>query len=193
MGGAIPAEDEEKCRNPRFLAASTVAVQRFRRMNKTYRDLVDRFEAGGEKLRAAISGLSREEALAKPGPGKWSIQELVVHLADSDAIAIDRMKRVIAEDNPPLLRADEQAYVVRLHCDAQDLNDAVLLFEVNRRQFARALRELDDAQFERAGTHNGELGRITLAGLIKNYSEHLDHHLERLEAIRRRYGIQRRQ
>lgn len=154
-------------------------------MNKRYRDIIEGFEAGGEKLRAAVRGLTRNDALARPGPGKWSIQELVIHLADGDAIAIDRMKRVIAEDNPTLLRADEQAYVDRLHCDAQDLQDAITLFDVNRRQFARVLRELDDSEFERVGIHNAELGRITLAGLVENYSKHLDHHLQRLEQIRR--------
>ncbi len=124
--------------------------------------------------------------LARPGPGKWSVQELVIHLADSEAIAIDRMKRVITEDNPTLLRADEQAYVDRLHCDAQDLEDAITLFDMNRRQFTRVLCELDDSEFERVGTHNGELGRITLAELVENYSKHLDHHLQRLEQIRGR-------
>ena len=153
-------------------------------MKSPYRDLIDRFEAGGEKLRAAIQGLTRAEALTRPCPGKWSIQEEVVHLADTDAIAINRMKRVVAEDNPTLLRADEQAYVDQLHCDAQDLDDAILLFNLNRHQFARVLRELNVSQFDRVGTHNGELGRITLAGLLENYSEHLDIHLERVKRIR---------
>jgi uncharacterized damage-inducible protein DinB len=153
-------------------------------MNRKYREIIDEFEAGGQKLREAIRGLTRHEALARPGPGKWSAQELVVHLTDVDAIAIDRMKRVITEDNPTLLRADEQAYVDRLHCDAQDLQDAVTLFDLNRRQFTRVLRRLDDSQFERVGTHDGELGWITLTELVRTYSEHLDRHLRRLEQIR---------
>ena len=155
-------------------------------MNKRYRDLIEQFEGGGQKLRDAIRGLTQEDMLARPGPGKWSIQELVIHLGDSDAIAIDRMKRVITEDNPTLLRADEQAYVDRLHCDAQDLQDAITLFELNRRQFARVLRQLDDSEFERVGSHNAQLGRITLAGLVETYSKHLGRHLQRLEQIRRR-------
>jgi len=47
------------------------------------------------------------DSVARPGPGQWAILEVVVHLADSDAISIDRMKRMLAEDNPPLLYADE--------------------------------------------------------------------------------------
>lgn len=151
-----------------------------------YDELIDEFEDAGRRLREAVRGLMPEEAFTKTGPGKWSIQELVIHLADSDAIAIDRMKRVIAEDNPALLRADEQAYVDRLHCHAQSLEDAVTLFDLNRRQFARVLRHLDGSEFERFGTHGGELGRITLHKLVRNYCHHLDHHLTFLAAKRAR-------
>ena len=34
-----------------------------------------------------------DELKARPGPGKWSIQEIVIHLVDSDEIAIDRPDR----------------------------------------------------------------------------------------------------
>src|SRR5271168_1460639 len=97
------------------------------------RELIESFAAGGEALRQAVQGLSREELLARPGPGDWSIQELVIHLADSDAIAIDRMKRILTENNPTLLYADETAYIDRLLPDEQSLEDALTLFEVGRR------------------------------------------------------------
>jgi hypothetical protein len=149
--------------------------------------LIDKFAVGGQVLRAAVGGLTRDDVLAKPGPGAWSIQQLVVHLADSDAIAIDRMKRVIAEDNPTLLSADETAYVERLYCDAQSIEDAVLLFEVGRRQFARVLRNIPDSAFDRAGTHNVR-GRMTVRDLVAEYAAHLEHHLKFLHAKRERLG-----
>jgi uncharacterized damage-inducible protein DinB len=147
-------------------------------------DEVERFAAGGDRLRSAIKGLTQEEALARPGPGTWSILELVIHLADSDAIVIDRMKRILTQENPTLLWADETAYVERLHNDAQSLEDAALLFEVGRRQFARVLRQLDDSQFDRIGTHD-RAGVVSLAKLVRGYADHLDHHLEFLNAKRR--------
>jgi hypothetical protein len=64
------------------------------------RHLIEGFEACGPRLRQAVAGLSPEELTARPGPGNWSILELVIHLADSDSIAIDRMKRMLIEDNP---------------------------------------------------------------------------------------------
>ena len=119
---------------------------------------------GGEKLRRAVAGLTQEEIRARPGPGAWSVLEVVVHLTDSDAISIDRMKRILIEDNPSLLYADESAYIDRLHPHEQDLEDTLRLFEIGRRQWARVLRLLPDDAFARQGTHNRK-GTVTLVGL----------------------------
>jgi uncharacterized damage-inducible protein DinB len=151
------------------------------------RDLIETYAAGGPILRQAVEGLSSENLLARPGPGNWSIQELVIHLADSEEIAVDRMKRIVTEDNPTLLYADETAYVERLFHDQQSLDDALTLFEVGRRQWSRVLRLLPDEAFSRQGTHNRK-GIVTLGGLVEGYIKHLDHHLEFLKAKRQRLG-----
>jgi hypothetical protein len=119
--------------------------------------------------------------------GHWSIQELVIHLADSDAIAIDRMKRVLTEDNPPLLYADETAYVDRLLPGEQSLEDAITLFDLGRRQWSRVLSKLSDEAFARQGTHN-RAGLVSLGGMVQSYTQHLEHHLAFLRAKRERLG-----
>jgi hypothetical protein len=151
------------------------------------RQLIEAFVAGGPKLREAVAGLSQADLTARPGPGQWSILEVVIHLADSDAIAIDRMKRALTEDNPPFLYADETAYVDRLFTHEQSLEDALTLFEVGRRQFGRVLRALPDSVFERAGTHNRR-GLMSVGSMVNGYIEHLDDHLKFLYEKRTRLG-----
>jgi hypothetical protein len=151
------------------------------------RQLIEEYAACGPRLRHAVAGLSREELTARPGPGDWSILELVLHLADSDCIAIDRMKRMLTEDEPPLLYADETAYVRCLASHEQSLEDALTLFEVGRRQFARVLRALPDEAFDRRGMHNRR-GVLTVGGLVKDYIEHVDYHLTFLVGKRARLG-----
>jgi uncharacterized damage-inducible protein DinB len=151
------------------------------------RALIDAYIACGPRLHEAVAGLSRDELVARPGPGKWSILELVLHLADSDAISIDRMKRMLTEDNPSLLYADETAYVDRLCSHEQSLEDALTLFEVGRRQFGRVLHRLPDDAFERQGTHNRR-GKVTVGGMVKDYIEHVDYHLDFLYNKRERLG-----
>lgn len=141
------------------------------------RALIEAYTAGPAKVRAAVAGLTREELTARPGPGAWSILEVAVHLADSDAISIDRMKRMLSEDNPPLLYADETAYVERLHTHTQDIEDALTLLEVGRRQWARVLRLLPDEAFARTGQHNRR-GTVTVGGMVASYVGHIDDHLK---------------
>ena len=151
------------------------------------KNLIEQFADGGPRLRAAVAGLDERDLSATPGPGTWSTRQLVIHLADSDAIAIDRMKRILTEVNPTLLYADETAYCDRLHCEAQSVDDAVALFEIGRRQFARVLHQLPDEAFSRSGTHN-KRGEMTLGDLVAGYVGHLEHHLEFLHAKRERLG-----
>jgi uncharacterized damage-inducible protein DinB len=151
------------------------------------RSLIDAYEAAPAKLRAACAGLSREELTARPGPGKWSILEVVVHITDSDAISIDRMKRILTEDNPPLLYADETAYVDRLFTHEQDLEDSLTLLEIGRRQWARVLRKLPDEAFARTGQHNRR-GTVTLAEMVATYIAHIDDHLKFITGKRDNLG-----
>jgi uncharacterized damage-inducible protein DinB len=151
------------------------------------RQVIEAYVACGARLRQAVAGLSHDDVTARPGPGQWSILEVVLHLADSDAISIDRMKRMLTEDNPALLYADETAYVERLFSHDQSLEDALVLFEVGRLHFARVLRKLPDEAFERTGTHNRR-GVVTVGHMVQDYVEHVDHHLKYVYEKRARLG-----
>jgi len=143
------------------------------------RRLIDEYARGGERVRRAVSGLSREEMLAHPVPGTWSIQEIVVHLLDSDLVAVHRMKRIIAEDVPLLIGYDESRFAAskELLYAEQPVGEAIDLFEMNRRLFVPVLRGLPEAAFERYGVHNAR-GKVKLGEMVADYVEHVGHHLK---------------
>ena len=149
--------------------------------------IIEQFERGGEKLRRAIAGLSREDLLAFPVPGTWSIQQIVIHLADSELVGVDRMKRVIAEENPLLIGYDETKFSQRLFYEEQSAEAAVTLVDVSRREFAKVLRKLPAEAFSRTGVHN-EVGKVTLGELVQKYVKHLDHHLKFVHEKRAKLG-----
>jgi hypothetical protein len=138
---------------------------------------IEEYASGGPVLAKAIEGLTRKELLATPVAGTWSIQQIVLHLMDSDLIASDRMKRVIAEDNPALIGYNETLFSQKLFYERLDPFVAADIFAKNRQQTAIILRSLPDTAFERFGTHN-EGGRMTLGQLVEIYVEHLAHHLK---------------
>src|SRR3954465_8630857 len=91
--------------------------------------LIDNYLAGVDLLRQAVAGMSREQLVARPVPGKWSTLEVVCHLADFDPILADRMKRVIALDRPQLLGADEKRFAAALAYDKRDLEEELAVLE----------------------------------------------------------------
>lgn len=151
------------------------------------RAIIDDYEKGGEELRLAVKGLEPADLLAVPVPGTWSIQQIVLHLLDSDLILADRMKRVIAEDNPSLIGFDESKFAQNLYYDQQSVEDAVTIVDLNRRNFARVLRKLPDGAFDRTGTHN-ERGPMTLSDLLNGAVKHLQHHLKFVVDKREKLG-----
>jgi len=150
--------------------------------------LIDRYAAGGSVLVYAAGNLTPEQERARPGPGDWSIAELVAHLVDSDVVAANRMKWVIAEPEPGLLNMDETAWVERLHSQEMPVEEAVNLFVANRHWMTRVLRGCAEEDFARAG-HHSVRGRVTLAELVTTYVNHLDHHLRFLYAKRANLGV----
>src|SRR5271166_2572431 len=104
--------------------------------------LTDAYLAGAQTLHQAVAGMSREQLVARPVPGKWSTLEVVCHLADFDPILADRMKRVIAEERPTLLGADENRFAAALAYHARDLDEELTIIDRTRGQLARILRTL---------------------------------------------------
>lgn len=138
---------------------------------------IDAYEAQADALKRIIHGLSRDELLKPLPPGKWSLQQLVMHLYDSDMVGADRMRRVAAMDRPLLMGYDETLFLARLPYDQSDASIAAEAFRLNRLLMAQQLRALPVSAFERVGVHS-ERGVESLEHLVRVYTEHVDHHLK---------------
>lgn len=151
------------------------------------RNLIERYFQGGPLVRQAIEGLAKPDLNAFPIPGAWSIQQIVLHLMDSDLIGADRMKRVAAENRPTLIGYNESEFANRLYGQELDAVMAAQIFDLNRQMTAAMLRPLPDASFARVGRHN-ERGDVTLEQLLVGYIDHLDHHLRFIRQKRELLG-----
>lgn len=149
-----------------------------------YDPLIKQYLAGPGLLRDAIAGMTREQLLARPIPGKWSTQEVVCHLADYEPIYADRMKRVIALEEPELLKGDPQLFAARLAYDHRDTEEELAIIEWTRKQMARILRTLTPADFMRRGGHSRD-GALTLEVLLQRITDHIPHHIRFIEEKRR--------
>jgi hypothetical protein len=150
--------------------------------------LIDDYLAGLSVLRSAVAGLTRDQLVARPVPGKMSTLEVVCHLADFEPITADRMKRVIAENNPALLGADQDCFLAALAYHDRDLEEELTIIEKTRKQLARILCKLPEQAWQRSGVHN-ERGPLTLEKLLTGEVNHMNHHVKFIHEKRRALGV----
>lgn len=151
-------------------------------------ELINRYVAGPTLLRTAVSGMSAEQLRAAPVPGNWSTLQVVCHIADFEPVYADRLKRVIAEDQPPLRGGDPDVFAAKLAYGARDVEEELQLIEAVRKHTARILRTLQPADFERTGVHSTD-GSLTLRTLLERITNHIPHHVKFIEEKRRALGI----
>ncbi len=151
-------------------------------------DWLNRFLSGPGQLRAAVSGLGREQLISRPIPGKWSVLEVVCHLVDTDANIAHRLKRVLSEERPVFERVKPDLMLAALAYHGRDVEEELELFDLGRKQIARILRASPPEAWERAGVI-GDRGDRTVVQMVNGAVEHLAHHLKFVEEKRQALKI----
>src|SRR4029434_9231365 len=93
----------------------------------------DVLRATHDALRQAVAGLSEVELSAPEAPGKWSIRQVVRHLADTEIVWGWRLRLVLAQDRPTITGFDQDAWAERLRYDAAPVDEALAEFAALRR------------------------------------------------------------
>lgn len=138
---------------------------------------LDQYACGPAQLRNAVAGLTPQQLRTPAPPGQWSVLEVVCHLSDFEIVYADRMKRILAEDQPTFFSGDPDKFAARLDYTRRDLEEELAVIASVRAQVARILRNAASGDFERIGIHS-EDGPLTLATLLGRIAEHIPHHVE---------------
>jgi hypothetical protein len=150
---------------------------------------IDEYVSGPAALRQAVAGMTQEQLHARPIPGKWSTLEVICHLADFEIVYADRIKRIIAEDEPTLFSGDPDRFAARLAYEQRNAEEELLLISVIRQQVARILRTLKPEDSQRRGIHS-ESGPITLETIVERITGHIPHHIRFIEEKRAALGAE---
>jgi len=133
---------------------------------------------------ALLRGLSDADALKRYAPGKWSVKEVVGHLADTERIMAYRALRVARGDETPLPGFDENAYVPPAKFDARPLADLISDFRTVRTATLALFKSFDADAWRRRGTASGK--PISVRALGYMIPGHERHHVE---ILKDRYGL----
>ena len=124
-----------------------------------------------------------EIAVQPEAPGKWSIRDVVQHLADSELVGGFRLRLILAHDRPPVIGYDQDLWASRLRYRDVDVHDAFEQFTAIRRANMRIWQGLSPTDLARVGIHS-ERGEESLEHLRRMYAGHDLLHLRQLERIR---------
>jgi DinB superfamily len=154
-------------------------------------ELLERFRRGPELLAMATTGAAGPELDFKPADtdekrDRWSVRQIVCHLADTEAVCAMRFRQVIAEDNPSMPGFDGAAWARSLDYEKRKISQVLEIVRVLRASNYELLNSLPPATYERAGTHS-EMGNVTLLDLLRTYAEHLEGHVRQVQTTRAAY------
>lgn len=146
------------------------------------RQLVERYKQGYAVVAEAITGASEAELDFSPGKGKWTIRQIVHHLADSEMTSAIRLRLLVASDKPAIVGYDQDEYARRLYYD-RPISPSLDAFRAARETTSEILDRMSDADWAREGTHS-ESGRYTVERWLEIYAQHAHGHADQIRAAR---------
>jgi hypothetical protein len=146
-------------------------------------DPIDVLERTSDATRNAIAGVSDAQLSQPESPGKWSLRQVVQHLADSELVWGYRLRLVLAQDRPPLTGYDQDLWSERLHYGVLPVDEALDRFAVLRRSNLRLLANAAPDDLKRVGVHS-ERGDESVGHMLRMYAGHDLLHLRQLSRIR---------
>ncbi len=152
-------------------------------MSPTERTLkIESYGRAYERLVAALERYPRPMWQWRPSPDRWTIHEIVVHIADSEANSYIRCRRFLAEPGSQVLGYDENAWARELHYHEQDPEAALELFRWLRRQSHALIQNLPDSVWSHTVYHS-ENGLTRMDDWLITYDRHVLDHIAQMDAV----------
>lgn len=145
--------------------------------------LLERFRTGFEDVVDALAGITPGELDRRPPGSDWTAREIAHHLADSEATAYIRLRRLIAEPNPTLVGYDEEEFARRLHYD-RPIEPSLDVLRAVRTASLQLLEALTPGEWHRSGVHS-DSGAYTVDDWLRIYAGHSHDHADQIRRARR--------
>ena len=135
-----------------------------------------------KKLNKLTRRLSKKEIRRRPAPGKWSIAEILAHLADAEVVGSWRIRQILGADGTPIQAYDQNVWAETFRYEDRDPRESLKLFRVLRENNLLLLKSVPRKLWENHGMH-AERGKETIAQIVRMFAGHDLNHLEQIEKI----------
>lgn len=135
-----------------------------------------------DQLERLIERASASRLRTRPAPGKWSIAEIVAHLADSEIVVSWRIRAILTAPGTAIQAFDQDAWVIAGHYDQRDPHKSVEVLRVLREMNLALYKTLTPDQWKQHGMHS-ERGVETVEHIVRLYAGHDLNHIRQIEQI----------
>ena len=146
------------------------------------RDPLELQEATATVLAELLEGASDQQLRARPSPNKWSVAEILAHLADDEISSAWRYRQMVEHNGITLSGFDQELWARMGDYGSRAPQESLELFRLLRKANLQFLRQLTPEQWECFGIH-AERGRITIRSLAAHMAGHDANHVEQIRRI----------
>ena len=134
------------------------------------------------RLRDLIEGVPAATLRRRPAPDKWSVSEILAHLADGEIVGAFRIRFILGSPGSPIVAYDQDAWVASGHYDRRDPRASLEQFRVVREANLALLESLEPEQWKQYGIHS-ERGQESIERIVHMFAGHDLNHLKQIEEI----------
>ena len=138
--------------------------------------------ATAKKLERLIKGVPTSKLRKRPAPDKWSVSEILAHLAETEIVGGFRMRLILGAPGTPITAFDQDAWVISGHYEKRDPRKSVEQFRVLREANLALLKSLTPKQWKHYGMH-AERGQETIEHIVRMFAGHDLNHMQQIERI----------
>jgi uncharacterized damage-inducible protein DinB len=133
-------------------------------------------------LARLIDGVPESKMTFQTVPGKWSVTEILAHLAEDELSSTWRYRQMIEHDSPQLLGFDQDLWSSLGDYSSWSAQEALEMFRLLREANLRMFARLTPEQWNRHGVH-AERGKMTVRDLCRHMAAHDMNHIDQVRRI----------
>ena len=139
-------------------------------------------QAAPKKLASLIQGKTAKQLMRKPAPDKWSVAEILAHLADAELAISWRLRQVLSSNAIPIQAYDQDLWAKTFNYARRDPRQSLASFRVLREANLALLKSVPRKLWENYGVHQ-ERGNESVSHIVRMVAGHDLNHLQQVEAI----------
>ena len=139
-------------------------------------------EAAPRKFAALTKGLTKKRLSQRSAPGKWSIAEILAHMADAELVIGYRLLLILASNGTTIQAFDQDAWADTFNYSRRDPKISLETFRSLRENNLRLLSSVSRGLWKNYGEHQ-ERGKETVDHIVKLIAGHDLNHLQQVEKL----------